>query len=518
MPLNGEVANKSEKGKDDVTIDRLAAVGQIAAGIAHEVRNPLTAVKGFLQLLKAERPHSYLDIASSELENALITMENLLNVSKPDFVNEEYSLVNLCSELESILYLFRNQIYKIQINKEFKNTDINVYGKKNQLKKAFFNLLKNAFEAIEDTGSVTIKQYVQDHDLVISISDTGIGIPKEKLCLLGTPFFTLKDYGTGMGLTQVYSTIYEHDGKIEVESEANVGTIFKIYFPIKNRVDIEVSELQNLIYNEQHSFQEFFTTNKKRFNELIRENGKNVWEILKDRNDIEEDFLLDSVHNVVQLLNENNEYGIIMYAKEQGNNWARMNLELILIMEWFQILRKLYWEFLFNYYNHLHLDQNEFFQLERKVNFNLDTFLKHFVSSFSEYKNKLIQSQNDVIDDLIVPIIPLTETMAILPIIGMVDTRRAKKIQENVLLKIYQQKFKHIIIDLSGVAYLDTAVLGHLFNIVNGIRIQGCKAVLTGIRPEITNTIVELGIDLNEKVETKGTLQQAIHDYNRLEN
>ncbi|MDP4086480.1 MAG: ATP-binding protein [Bacillota bacterium] len=516
MQLSGEVASKGKLERDDVTLDRLAAVGQIAAGIAHEVRNPLTAVKGFLQLLKAEQPHSYLDIAAVELENALITLQNLLNVSKPDFVSEDYSLINLCSEIESILYLFQDQIYKIDIKKNFKNTDVKIYGKRNQLKKAFFNLLKNAFEAICDHGTVTIQHYIQNKNIVVSIEDTGVGIPKEKIGLLGTPFFTSKDTGTGMGLTQVYSTIYEHNGKIEVSSDNNNGTHFKIYFPIEKIVDNGVITLQNLIYNEKHNFQEFFAINQNRFNELIKENGKNVWETLKERDDIEENFLINSVHTVVQLISENEEYAILTYAKEQGKNWARLNLDLILIMEWFQILRKLYWDFLFNYHSHNSIDQNSFFELERRVNFNLDTLLKHFVSSYSECKNQLIQAQNEVIDELNVPIIPLSETMAILPIIGMVDTRRAKKIQESVLYQIYQQKIKHVIIDLSGVAYMDTAVLGHLFNIVNGIRIQGCKSVLTGIRPEITNTIVELGIDLNEKVETKGSLQQAIYDYNQL--
>ena len=91
MRSKGKNSYKKVEVKDEVTTDRLAAVGQIAAGIAHEVRNPLTAVKGFLQLLKKEQPHAYLDIASEELENALSTMQNLLYVSKPDFVEEELS-------------------------------------------------------------------------------------------------------------------------------------------------------------------------------------------------------------------------------------------------------------------------------------------------------------------------------------------------------------------------------------------------------------------------------------------
>ncbi|MDE5413477.1 ATP-binding protein [Alkalihalobacterium chitinilyticum] len=514
MLLNGKTTNQIREDKDDVTVDRLASVGQIAAGIAHEVRNPLTAVKGFLQLLKKEHPHAYIDIASEELENALATMQNLLNVSKPDLDDEGYSFINLCSELEAILYLFQDKVYNVEIIKKFENYDVNIYGRKNQLKKAFFNLLKNSFEAIPDSGTITIKHYINNEHLVVSISDTGVGIPEEKINMLGTPFFTSKETGTGMGLTQVYSTIYEHHGMIEATSEVGLGTNFTIYFPIQQNNGIGVMKL-NLVYEEQQTFNEFYLTNREVFNDLLTRQSRELFERIKENNEINDQFILNSTHKVIEFLHEANEYGLIMHAKEQGKKWAMHDIELILILEWFQMVRKIYWDFLANYYEQqIQLNLQEFFDLERRVNYNLDSYIKHFSSSFSEYSQELIQSQNELIDDLNVPIIPLYDTMAILPIIGAVDTRRAKNIQVKLLEEIHNQSLKHIIIDLSGVAYLDTAVLGHLFKIINGIRIQGCKAVLTGIRPEITNTIVELGIELNEKVETKGTLQQAIQDYN----
>jgi anti-anti-sigma factor len=514
LQVNGEIVKQQNRDKDYLTVDRLASVGQIAAGIAHEVRNPLTAVKGFLQLIQQEYPHKYLDIALEELEDALSTMQNLLHVSKPDLHNEEVSSINLCSELESVLYLFQEQIYHVQVVKEFTDTQLTIYGKPNQLKKAFFNLIKNAFEAIPEKGTVTIKHFLDREYLSVSISDTGVGIPQEKIALLGSPFFTSKPEGTGMGLTQVFSTIYDHNGKIEVQSEPGVGTEFMIRFPVPHLEHIGVCPL-NLIHTDTKSFKDFYAANMDEFNELLRDHGKVLFESINRLPDFNESYILQATHRIVHLLNESDEYGLIIHAKEQGRKIAKHNLDLILMMDWFQMLRKLYWDFLFNYYQPITLDQTEFFELERKINYNLDAFIKHFTSSFTEYKNELFYSQNELIDDLNVPIIPLSETMAILPIVGMVDTRRARNIQESVLEQIYQQKLKHIIIDLSGVAFLDTGVLGHLFKIVNGIRIQGCRAVLTGIRPEITNTIVELGIDLHEKVQTKATLQQAIDEYNQ---
>lgn len=497
----------------DLTLDRLASIGQIAAGIAHEVKNPLTAVKGFLQLLKEQQSHKYIDVAYEELENALATLNNLLQVSKPDLEDEPLSCINICSELEALLYLFQDQSYHhVTVVKELADTQERIYGKRNQLKKAFFNLLKNAFEAIDDKGTITIRHKVRNDQLEITISDTGVGIPKEKLPLLGTPFFSLKSDGTGMGLTQVFSTIYDHHGVIVVKSEPGSGTTFTIKFPVQHNRQIGVSRL-SLSYQEKQDFGRFFEDNRGSFSELLLAQGKTILEAVQTTSHLDVEYVLQSAQTIANMLIEDNEHGLILHAKEHGRNWAKHELNLILKMEWMQMFRTIYWNFLYNYYLNHQLDMTEFFNLERSVNYNLDSYLKHFSSSFTEYKQEILQSQREVIQDLTVPVIPLSDHMAILPIMGTMDTLRAKKIQEDVLVKIYDLKIKRLIIDLSGVAYMDTAVVQHLFKIVNGIAIQGCKAVITGIRPEITNTMVELGITLSDKVETMGTLQQAIEVY-----
>jgi signal transduction histidine kinase len=128
LQSNGQEKNKKVT-QTDHTLSRLASIGQIAAGIAHEVRNPLTAVKGFLQLLQEEFSHRYLDIACSELDQAISTLQDLLQVSKPDLEDESYIAINLCSELESLLYLFQDQIYRVQIVRNFRNSDEIIYGK-----------------------------------------------------------------------------------------------------------------------------------------------------------------------------------------------------------------------------------------------------------------------------------------------------------------------------------------------------------------------------------------------------
>ncbi|WP_239629068.1 ATP-binding protein [Paenibacillus sp. H1-7] len=212
-------------------LEKLSAIGQMAAGIAHEVRNPLTAVKGFVQLLEKEIHHTYLPIIVEELDNAIKTLNNLLQVSKPDLNDEPDVTINLCSELESVIFLFQEKLYKVAVNKHFKDTDMEIKGKRNLMLKAFFNLFKNAIEAIDGKGEITIEHFYKNDMIHIKIRDTGKGIPASKIRLLGTPFFTTKDDGIGMGLTQVFTTIHEHGGHIHVESEEGKGTEFHIQLP-----------------------------------------------------------------------------------------------------------------------------------------------------------------------------------------------------------------------------------------------------------------------------------------------
>ncbi|WP_251027966.1 MULTISPECIES: nitrogen regulation protein NR(II) [unclassified Bacillus (in: firmicutes)] len=213
--------------------EKLASLGQLAAGIVHEVKNPLTAVKGFLQLIKESNNHPYLDTMESELEKAFQTLQNLLQVSKPDLQDEPLILIDVCKELNSILLLFQEKLYSVEVEMDLKDSDKRFYGKKNLLLKSFFNLIKNAIEAIIDDGKIKIEHYYHGGWIHIKVSDTGQGIPEEKLVLLGTPFYFSKPDGTGLGLTQVFTTVHEHGGNISVQSVVGKGTTFHIQLPVK---------------------------------------------------------------------------------------------------------------------------------------------------------------------------------------------------------------------------------------------------------------------------------------------
>ncbi|WP_442596428.1 ATP-binding protein [Neobacillus sp. D3-1R] len=213
--------------------DKIASIKQLTAGIVHEVRNPLSAVKGFLHLLKEENNPKYLHTMEVELDKALSTLNNLLHVTKPDFQDEPSFPINLCQELDSIAYLFHERLFNIKIEKNYADEAVMIVGKRNLLIKAFFNLIKNAIEAIKTHGKIIIKQYVEDSMVHIKITDNGVGIPDESLTMLGTPFFSTKMDGTGMGLTQVFTTIHNHNGRVSIESEVGKGTTFHICLPIR---------------------------------------------------------------------------------------------------------------------------------------------------------------------------------------------------------------------------------------------------------------------------------------------
>jgi anti-anti-sigma factor len=509
LPKNGRI-EKNSKDEVDITISRLATIGQISAGIAHEVRNPLTAVKGFLQLLQEQHPHRYIEIANIELERAIDTLQDLLNVSKPDLDNEAYTAIHLCEELESLLYLFQDQLYHVEIEKKFLNSNDTIYGKKNQLKKAFFNLIKNAIEAVSNNGKVTIEHYRQNNHIYVCIHDNGVGIAEEKMQMIGTPFFTTKEEGTGMGLTQVFSTIYQHGAKIEVSSKVGVGTSFQIVFPLEIIQQIGVIPL-DLNYQKGQSFKDYILLNQLTFKEMITNEATNTFDFITD--DAEKESLLELVQKLVALLSESRRHELIALAKETGKSGAKSDFPVILILELIEGIRQIYWAFLYNYYKKEEINVDDTFKLERETNTVLDLFFSHYFSSYIEQKNELLDSHRELIDDLSVIVIPLSAKTSLLPVVGTMDTFRARKIQEKVLLEIANLRMSRIIIDLSGVAFMDTAVVGHMFRIIDGIRLMGCHAIITGIRPEIANTMIELGITLSNKVEIRSSLQQALEEY-----
>ncbi len=400
-----EAGSRHDRRND---LSRLASVGQIAAGIAHEVQNPLTSVKGFLQLLQRENPHKYLDVAQSELEHAIAALQRLLKAAKPDLDNEPPQYFNPCVELESILTLFPGQTDRVRIRKEFRDHHVRLYGKKHQLKKAFYNVLKNAFEAIPGEGTITIRQRASETEMTLEIADTGVGIPEDKLDLLGTPFYTTKFGGTGMGLAQVYATVYQHGGSIEVHSEENAGTTFILHLPLQSGFREETA-FPDLLFSTEMDFLEFLECNRSKFEWALLQRAADMtalsetqepgapaeWEPAADMapeaDPARSGDLLDCTHRLIRLIIDKQEYDIVLLAAEQGRAWAsRRHPDFAAMVAWYRAVRRTVWTFLV-YYDRLGQRPraaDSFHAMERQINDGVDLFLQHACFHYLEEQNR----------------------------------------------------------------------------------------------------------------------------------
>ncbi|WP_407407328.1 ATP-binding protein [Peribacillus sp.] len=215
---------------------QLDSVGQLAATIAHEIRNPITVVKGFAQLLDQEKELNetekfYVQTMLTELEFTQVIINDYLSLAKPHTDNIE--VIQLNQEIQKtsdLLTSFANN-RNIGFQLRFKE-DLIIKINPIELKQLLVNIMKNGIESMNNPGFIIVETS-QERDMAkIKITDTGIGLSKEQLEIIGTPFYSLKDRGTGIGLTVCYTIAQKYKGKIVVESQVNKGTSFIIYFPV----------------------------------------------------------------------------------------------------------------------------------------------------------------------------------------------------------------------------------------------------------------------------------------------
>jgi two-component system, sporulation sensor kinase A len=224
-----ELLRKSEK---------LAVVGELAAGVAHEIRNPLTSIKGFMHLLKEEcETHKhYFEIMESELERINFIVNEFLMLGKPQVMN--FRQKNVSDLLKDVMTLLESQaiLNNVKMISEFEPNLPLLYCDENQLKQVFINIIKNAIEAMPNGGKVKIQAKKKENNLVIRFIDQGCGIPKDRIAKLGEPFYSTKEKGTGLGLMVSFKIIEAHKGRIKIESEVGQGTTVDLSFPISSSV------------------------------------------------------------------------------------------------------------------------------------------------------------------------------------------------------------------------------------------------------------------------------------------
>ncbi|MFC4778916.1 ATP-binding protein [Paenibacillus sp. GCM10023252] len=213
--------------------EKLTTVGQLAAGVAHEIRNPLTTLRGFLQLQQENQKHnpSHNTIMLSELDRINLIVSEFLILAKPQATKFEVKDVrfvfgDVISLLDSEAHL-----HNVVFHTQFPNDPCRISCVENQLKQVFINLIKNAIEAMPGGGRIYVKIARQEHDILISIVDEGIGISEEMITRIGDPFFTGKESGTGLGIMVSQRIIQSHRGMMDIKSQVDVGTTVTITLP-----------------------------------------------------------------------------------------------------------------------------------------------------------------------------------------------------------------------------------------------------------------------------------------------
>ena len=235
--------------------DRLAVVGKLAAGIAHEIRNPLTAVKGFIQLLcrRIDGFQEYFSIMLRELDRIEVIVGEFLIIAKPQV--KQIRLKDPLILLEDVIKLLDSQaiMNNVQFSLEAGLDIPLITCEENHLKQVFINLLENAIESMPSGGRIEIKvEKKYEKSILIRIIDQGCGIPKERIPKLGEPFYTTKEKGTGLGLMVSYKIIEAHQGQINIMSEMGEGAIVEIILPVEfeKSNSNSVSPVEMLLVNE----------------------------------------------------------------------------------------------------------------------------------------------------------------------------------------------------------------------------------------------------------------------------
>jgi two-component system NtrC family sensor kinase len=245
IALNRMLSELKKREDQLIQSRKLAAVGNLTAGIAHELNNPLNNISLTTEALIDEYDDwdkntilKMLRDIFSQVERASNTVANLLDFTHRD--QDSFEKVGLRNVLERTIKLIANEIRLSQVQLHV-DCDANlppIMGNQDNLQQVFLNLFINALQAMPDGGTLRVRAYAENDSLKVIVSDTGVGIPKEHIDSVFDPFFTTKEIGkgTGLGLSVSYGIIRKHRGTISVESEVGKGTSFTIVIPYTEKV------------------------------------------------------------------------------------------------------------------------------------------------------------------------------------------------------------------------------------------------------------------------------------------
>jgi PAS domain S-box-containing protein len=223
--------------KELARLDRLNLIGEMAAGIGHEIRNPMTTVKGFLQLFREKREFAnyfeQLDLMVEEIDRANSIITEFLSLAKNKVIDLNRRSLNKI--IKSLYPLIQADAMKSDNNIALELEDIPMLLlDEKEMRQVILNLVRNGLEAMQPGGNLTIRTFIEEGEVVLSVQDQGTGIKPEVLEKLGTPFFTTKDNGTGLGLAVCYSLAARHKARIDVDT-GPLGTTFYFRFKLKKQ-------------------------------------------------------------------------------------------------------------------------------------------------------------------------------------------------------------------------------------------------------------------------------------------
>ncbi|MBN6188974.1 PAS domain-containing protein [Aneurinibacillus sp. BA2021] len=214
--------------------EKLLAVGELAAGVAHEIRNPLTTLKGFIQFIReGNESEMYLDLMESELNRIEAITNEFLLLAKPQvYVFKAVQAEQLMGSVYRLLIAQAN-LFNIELTVNVEPNLPMMRCEENALKQVFINLIKNAIESMPDGGRVVVEVKQVDEEYVqILVHDEGCGIEEERIARLGQPFYSRKEKGSGLGLMICSRIIKQHHGTIRFVSEVGKGTTVEINLPV----------------------------------------------------------------------------------------------------------------------------------------------------------------------------------------------------------------------------------------------------------------------------------------------
>lgn len=239
LSLKEEISRRERMEKEMARLDRLNTIGEMAAGIGHEIRNPMTTVRGFLQLMEEKERYAqdreFLQLMLSELDRANSIISDFLSLAKNKAADLREQNLNAIIENLSPLIQADAMVADKNIEKDLGDIPALLLDEK-EIRQLILNLVRNGLEAMTAGGKLTIRTMVDREEAVMAVQDEGPGIEDEVLRKIGTPFFTTKDTGTGLGLAVCNSIAARHNARIDVETTPQ-GATFYVRFRLSDQGD-----------------------------------------------------------------------------------------------------------------------------------------------------------------------------------------------------------------------------------------------------------------------------------------